>query len=90
VIILDQTNLELESYPGVYQNHLKDIYKALLKGKTRFDEYQKLIMIFPVYREPLGMKEGFLNFFIDFGFYCGLIAEFGNREIQEVEVYYYY
>jgi DNA-binding transcriptional regulator YhcF (GntR family) len=87
VIILDQTNLELESYPGVYQNHLKDIYKALLKGKIRLDKYQKLILIFPGYREPLGMKEGFLNFCMEFCFDFEVIAEFGDRDIQEGEVY---
>ncbi len=75
----------MESYPEVYQNHLKDIYIALLKGKNKFDEYQKLIMTFPVYRELLGIKEGFLNFFMDFD--CKVIAEFGNHEIQEIEVY---
>lgn len=87
VIILDQTNLELENYPGVYQNHLKDIYKALLKGKTRLDKYQKLILIFPGYREPLGMKDGFLNFCTEFDFNFEVIIEFSNREIQEGEVY---
>ena len=29
VYILDQTNAELKSFPAVYQNHQKDIYKAL-------------------------------------------------------------
>ena len=87
VIILDQTNLELESYPGVYQNHLKDIYKALLKGKSRIDKYKKLILIFPGYREPLGMKEGFLNYCTEFGFDCEVITEFGKRDISEGEVY---
>jgi len=43
VYILDQTNSELKSYPAVYQNHKKDIYDALLKGKSELYQYQKLI-----------------------------------------------
>ena len=37
VYILDQTNPELKSYPAVFQNHLKDIYNGLVKGKSRLE-----------------------------------------------------
>jgi len=87
VYILDQTNPELKSFPAVYQNHLTDIYNGLLKGKSRLDKYQKLIMIFPGFREPLGMKMGFEKFCIDFAFDYEVITEFKNREIQKGEVY---
>ncbi|WP_281297531.1 GntR family transcriptional regulator [Flavobacterium limnophilum] len=87
VYILDQTNPELKSFPAVYQNHLTDIYNGLLKGKSRLDKYQKLIMIFPGFREPLGMKMGFEKFCNDFAFDHEVITEFKNREIKKGEVY---
>ncbi|MBC7846713.1 MAG: GntR family transcriptional regulator [Flavobacterium sp.] len=87
VYILDQTNSELKSFPAVYQNHLNDIYNGLLKGKSRLNKYKKLIMIFPGFREPLGMKMGFEKFCVDFAFEYEVITEFKNREIKKGEVY---
>ena len=87
VYILDQTNPELKSFPAVYQNHLTDIYNGLLEGKSRLSKYQKLIMIFPGFREPLGMKMGFEKFCVDFAFDHEVITEFKNRKIQKGEVY---
>ncbi|MDI6032645.1 GntR family transcriptional regulator [Flavobacterium sp. LB2P84] len=87
VYILDQTNPELKSFPAVYQNFVKDIYDGLLKGKSKLNKYEKLIMIFPGFREPLGMKIGFENFCRDFAFDYEIITEFRNREIKKGEVY---
>ncbi|MBG6060763.1 hypothetical protein IWX83_000535 [Flavobacterium sp. CG_9.1] len=87
VYILDQTNPELISYPAVYQNFVKDIYDGLLKGKSKLNKYEKLIMIFPGFREPLGMKIGFQNFCKDYDFGCDIITKFKNREIKKGEVY---
>jgi DNA-binding transcriptional regulator YhcF (GntR family) len=87
VYILDQTNLELKDYPSVHQNFVKDIYEALLKGKQLLDKYQKLILIFPGFREPLGMKIGFEKFCLDYSFLYEIITDFNSREIQKGEVY---
>jgi DNA-binding transcriptional regulator YhcF (GntR family) len=87
VYILDQTNPELKSFPAVYQNFVKDIYDGLLKGKSKLNKYEKLIMIFPGFREPIGMKIGFENFCKDFAFDYEIITEFKNREIKKGEVY---
>jgi len=87
VFILDQTNEALANYPGVYQNFVSDIYQALKEGKGRLDQYRKLILIFPGFREPLGMKQGFLNFCEDFNFSFEVISEFDNRNIEQGEVY---
>ncbi|RTY76544.1 GntR family transcriptional regulator [Flavobacterium sp. LS1R10] len=87
VYILDQTNPELKSFPAVYQNFVKDIYDGLLKGKSRLDKYEKMIMIFPGFREPLEMRIGFENFCKDFAFDYEIITEFKNREINKGEVY---
>lgn len=87
VYILDQTNPDLKSFPAVYQNHKKDIFENLYKGKSRLNKYKNLILIFPGFREPLGMKIGFENFCTDFAFGHEIITEFNNREIKKGEVY---
>lgn len=87
VFILDQTNSELELYPAIYQNHKKDIYDGLVKGKSKLNKYKKLVMIFPGFKEPLGMKTGFENFCKDFSFQHEIITEFTEREIEIGEVY---
>ena len=87
IYILDQTNAELKSFPAVYQNHQKDIYNGLEKGKTKLNKYEKLIMIFPGFREPVGMKIGFKKFCKDFGFSNTVITEFKDRKIKKGEVY---
>lgn len=87
VFILDQTNPELGDFPGVYQNFAKDIYDAMVKGRSRLEKYQKLIMIFPGFREPLGMKIGFEKFCNDFSFDYEVITELGSRQIRPGEVY---
>lgn len=87
VFILDQTNPELKSYPAIYQNHQKDIYNCLLLGKNKLNKYQNLILIFPGFREPLGMKIGFENFCTEFKFKYEVITEFKNREIKKGEIY---
>jgi len=87
VFILDQTNPELKFLPAIYQNHQKDIYNCLLLGKNKLNKYQNIILIFPGFREPLGMKIGFENFCNDNKFSNEVIIEFKNREIQKGEVY---
>ena len=87
VFILDQTNDALAHYPGVHQNFVSDIYHALKEGKGRLDQYRKLILVFPGFREPLGMKQGFINFCEDFGIAYEVLPEFDNRNIDHGEVY---
>ncbi|OYU82295.1 MAG: transcriptional regulator [Flavobacterium sp. BFFFF1] len=87
VYILDQTNPDLKSFPAVYQNFVTDIYDALARGKSKLLHYNKLILIFPGFREPLGMKEGFVKFCKDFDFAYEVIPEFDRRTIETGEVY---
>jgi len=87
VIILDQTNPELKIYPAIYQNHQKDIVEGLIKGKSKLNKYKKLILIFPGFREPLGMKIGFENFCTEYQFQYEIITEFTNREITLGDLY---
>lgn len=87
VFILDQTNDALKAYPAVYQNFIRDMYDALVAAKGKLEGYGRLVLIFPGFREPVGMKEGFLKFCSDFGFAYEVIAEFGTRDIGLKEVY---
>jgi DNA-binding transcriptional regulator YhcF (GntR family) len=87
VFILDQTNDELSDFPAVFQNFVKDIYEAMLEGKSLLNKYEKLILIFPGFREPQGMKIGFLNFCHDYSFQQEIITEFNDRKISKGEVY---
>jgi DNA-binding transcriptional regulator YhcF (GntR family) len=87
VYILDQTNYDLKDYPSIHQNFVKDIYEAMLKGKYLIDKYQKLILLFPGFREPVGMKIGFEKFCTDFDIKNEVINGFEDREIQKGAVY---
>jgi DNA-binding transcriptional regulator YhcF (GntR family) len=87
VIVLDQTNPDLKRYPAIYQNHQKDIFEGLLKAKVRLNTYKKLILIFPGFREPLGMKLGFEDFCSEFNFESEIITEFTDREITLGDLY---
>lgn len=87
VYILDQTNSDLKDYPSIHQNFIKDIYEALQKGKHLIDKYQKLILIFPGFREPLGMKIGFEKFCNDHNFNHEVIHQFEKRTLQYGDVY---
>lgn len=87
VYILDQTNSELEMYPSVHQNFIKNIYDALIKGKMLLNKYEKLILIFPGFREPIGMKIGFEKFCIENNFDFEIIQDFNNKQINYGEVF---
>lgn len=62
VYILDQTNEELTDYPAIYQDFVESMYQALTTVLPQLSKYRKLILIFPGFKEPLGMVEGFLKF----------------------------
>ncbi|MCF6130955.1 GntR family transcriptional regulator [Flavobacterium wongokense] len=87
VYILDQTNSELAEYPSVHQDFVEDMYKALSKGKERLEKYQKLILIFPGFKEPIGMVEGFEKFCTEHSFSNEILSSFENRDIQKGEVF---
>lgn len=87
VYILDQTNEELQDYPSVHQNFVKDIYNGLAAGKEKLRKYKKLILIFPAFKQPPGMAEGFIDFCIENRFKHEIIPDFTNRRLQVGEVY---
>ncbi len=87
VFILDQTNLSLKKYPAIYQNFKKNMYDSLVKGKTLLEKYSKLILIFPGFREPIGMVEGFENFCFNYSFESQIMDSFDIKIISKGEVY---
>lgn len=87
VYVLDQSNSELNEYPSVHQNFVKDMYNALVEARPLLNKYQKMVLIFPGFREPLGMKIGFEKFCTDYSIAFEISAEFANREIEQGEVY---
>ncbi|WP_298118257.1 GntR family transcriptional regulator [Flavobacterium sp.] len=87
VYILDQTNSDLKDYPSIHQNFVKDIYDALQKGKYLIDKYEKLILIFPGFREPLGMKIGFVKFCNDNHLNHEVINQFEERTLIRGDIY---
>lgn len=87
VYILDQTNNALKEYPSVHQNFVKDIYEALVFGKYKLKNYNKLILIFPGFKEPFGMVEGFEKFCKEFTFSYKVVTSFDSIIINKGEVY---
>lgn len=87
VTILDQTNSDLSNYPAVYQNFVKDMYEGLQKGKAKLEQYAKLILIFPGFREPIGMKIGFEKFCQEYHFNYEVHSEFTNEKVVAGTVY---
>lgn len=87
VYLLDQIQPNLRQYPAVYQPFAKDIYEGLRQAHPRLSKYGKLILIFPDFREPKGMLEGFLKFCRDLAFPYDVIQSFGQRKILPGEVY---
>lgn len=76
VYILDQTNEDLKNYPSVHQNFVKDMYRLLVEGKPKLMKYQKLVLLFPGFKEPIGMVEGFQKFCNEFSFANEVISTF--------------
>lgn len=87
VYILDQTNSALVNYPSVHQNFVKDIFNALEEARPRLVIYNQLILIFPGFKEPLGMVEGFTQFCQQYAFTHKVITDFDDQKIELGSVY---
>ncbi len=87
VFILDQTNDDLKEFPSIHQNFVKDIYDALVKGKPLLNKYEKLILIFPGFREPIAMKIGFENFCNDYKFSNEILSIYESNTLEKGAVY---
>lgn len=87
VYLLDQVQPTLKQYPAAYQPFEKDIYEGLKLAKPRLDRYGKLVMIFPDFREPKSMRDGFRKFCADHHLPHEIITVFDGRKLLPGEVY---
>ena len=87
VYILDQTNEELSDYPSVHQNFVSDMFLALLEAKPLLEKYVQLQLIYPGFKEPMGMVEGFQKFCNEFFFNHEVVTNFESKEVVSGTVY---
>jgi DNA-binding transcriptional regulator YhcF (GntR family) len=87
VYILDQTNESLKDYPSIHQNFVNDMYKALQAGRKKLGKYSKLILIFPDFKQPPGMQEGFVKFCKEHSLAYEIIPDFINHALTPGEAY---
>ena len=62
VYVLDQMPDELKHYPSIHQNFQNDIYNSLKQAFQLIIKYQRLVLLFPDSKQPLGMLKGFQKF----------------------------
>lgn len=87
VYILDQTNEELEGYPAIYQNFEKDIFNSLMQAHSLIDKYEKIVLLFPEKKQPIGMLKGFQNYRKHTKFEYEVIGSLTERQLKKGEVY---
>jgi hypothetical protein len=87
VYILDQTNEELGTYPAIYQNFEKDIFKSLMEAHPLILKYDKMVLLFPEKKQPVAMLNGFQNYRKHTKFDCEVINSLTNRPLKKGEVY---
>jgi DNA-binding transcriptional regulator YhcF (GntR family) len=87
VYILDQTNAELSDYPSIHQNFVDDIYNALKAGNKKLNKYKNFILIFPAFKQPPGMQQGFIKFCEENSYNFEIIPDFENHSLKSGDVY---
>ena len=87
VYILDQTNEELKQYPAIYQNFENDIYNSLKQSLPLLNKYEKIVLLFPDKKQPLGMLTGFQKFRKETNFPNEIINSLDGKEPKTGEVY---
>lgn len=87
VYILDQTNKFLVDYPSIHQNFVKDMYKALETGKENLLKYNKLVLLFPDFKQPPDMEAGFRKFCKEHKFTHEVITDMADFTPTRGEAY---
>jgi len=87
VYILDQTNEELKEYSAIYQDFVESMYQALTTLRPRLAHYHKLVLIFPGFKEPLGMVEGFVKFCQEYAFTHEIWNHYDEQVLFSGEVF---
>ncbi|XMO86388.1 GntR family transcriptional regulator [Algibacter sp. AS12] len=87
VYILDQIQEDLIDYPAIYQNFEKTIFNNLTKAIHLIKKYKKLILVFSEDKQPLPMREGFINFCTTNQMPFDCIATLKDRTLTKGELY---
>lgn len=90
VFILDQTNAILKKYyPAVYQNFEQDVFQALFSGIDLLEKYQKIYLVFPGGKEPIGQMKGFQKFAKEYAarWEFEVISDLKEQTIKKGEAY---
>lgn len=87
VYVLDQVNEDLQHYPAVYQNFKKDMYNGLVDAIEKLQKYKALHLIFSEEKQPLGLKEGVIQFCKEFKFTFNCSSNISQHSLENESVY---
>jgi hypothetical protein len=88
VYILDQMPVELKGiYPGVFQSFEEDIYNGLQEGIELLRKYQKLVLVYPGGKEPMGFLTGFERFCVDKEFKYDVVYSMKEQQVEKLTAY---
>lgn len=88
VYLLDRVKKGLDEYSVVYQDFEKDIYEAMVEGKTRLKKYRKLVFINPEGKEPPERTKGFVKFCIENKLDYKVVKSLSETNPSMYEVYF--
>lgn len=71
----------------MHQNFVKDIYNALQDGYNKLEKYKKIILIDPKFKQPPGMKKGFIQFCKENSFTYEVVADFESQDMKAGDVF---
>ena len=82
VFLLDQLPVALKGlYPAVYQSFEEDIYNGLVQGKMLLNKYNRLVLVYPGGKEPVGFLNGFNRFCQDYHFKSKVVSFLSDSDI---------
>ncbi len=87
VYIIDRKLDELEGYPVVYQSFDEDMYNGLSAGVDLLKKYEKIVLVYPGGKEPIGFLKGFERFCKDNDFNNEVYGKIKDKPIKKGEVY---
>lgn len=87
VYILDQIQEELVDYPAIYQNFEEDIFRSLKEAFSLIKKYNKIVLLFPENKQPIGMLKGFQKFRKSIPFKHEVLTALDDKKLNKGEVY---
>ena len=88
VYMLDRLKTKLSGYPAIYQDFNNGLFYALSNNPMLLKKYEKMIMVYPGGKEPIGRKYGFVRFCKEAGLSHEIIASTKDLNVQKGEVYF--